>query len=211
MNQTSLATLPDTLNGFIFHTDKGVVSSALAHDLPGADLEGIGRILSQLYAMVSTESVKDIRLAFDTVAVTVRQTDEQAFAVIISDPGVSEGQVAALMDPYIPAFIKGCSRPVASGNTTKVPGPEAIEEQLHSGPVSTQLQALLARLFKSAGPLARVIFRDALRQWLGQGSASEERLEDLVRILMQEIRDPEKAEHYRAGLPQDLTGGKTLR
>ncbi len=203
MNQTSLTALPDTLNGFIYHADRGVVSSALARELPAADLESIGRILSQLYAMVSTEPVKDIRLAFDAVTVTVRQTDAQAFAVIISDPGVSEGQVAALMDPYIPAFIKGRA---VSGNTPKVPGPEYIEEQLHSGPVAAQLQALSTRLFKSAGPVAKVIFRDALRQWLGQGPARADRLEDLVRILMQEIRDPEKAENYRAGLPQDLTG-----
>jgi hypothetical protein len=208
MNQMTnpVTSLPDTLNGFIFNTDSGVVSSSLSHDLAARDLEGIGRILSRLYTMVRTEPVTDIRLVFDSVCVTVRQTAEDSFAVIVSDPSVSEGEVAARMDRHIPAFFRDRAGSPLPGGPPQAQDPE---EQLRSGPVAGQLQALSSLLFQWAGPVARVIFRDALRQWLGSGPPCAERLEDLVRILMQEIGDPEKALAYRAELPRDLTTWET--
>ena len=204
MNQT-FTSLPDGLNGFIFYGQRGVVSTSLPQDLPVADLKEVGRILSRFYTMIGTEPVKDIRLAFESVSVWVRQIDEDVFAVILNPADVSEEEMAERMDRHLPAFFKGRPRPGASANGSQALTPEYIEEQLHFGPVSAQLQALSTRLFQSAGPVARVIFRDALRQWLGGGPPRAERLEGLVGIVMREIRDPERAEAYRAGLPRDLT------
>ena len=71
-----------------------------------------------------------------------------------------------------------------------------IDEFIRSGPLAEALQGMQAALFKIVGPMAKVIFRDAVREWLRSQSASELDLSALGEVLIREIRDPDKGLQY---------------
>ena len=53
-----------------------------------------------------------------------------------------------------------------------------------------------AALFKITGPMARILFQDAVREWIKSWEQSESSLPALIEILTREINDPDKEQQY---------------
>ena len=71
-----------------------------------------------------------------------------------------------------------------------------MEELMTASPVAPRLQQMQAALYKTVGPLAKIIFRDAVKKWAESGNITSLRLPLLSRILAKEINDPEKEKAY---------------
>lgn len=102
---------------------------------------------------------------------------------------------ASLSGGAEPDGRKETDEPRDSGVTRSLSGKE-VEDLIRSGPVAEQLQEMQAALYQIVGPMAKVIFRDAVREWLPSQNALEFNLSALVEVLTREIRDPDKEQQY---------------
>ncbi|MBW1894313.1 MAG: hypothetical protein JRI91_11555, partial [Deltaproteobacteria bacterium] len=84
---------------------------------------------------------------------------------------------------------------VNSGNT----GLQA-ERLLNSSPMSKSLQAMRVSLAKVMGPVAKIIFIDALNNWMEIDQPSFASIPSLIDILGNEINDTAKFKDYRGGI-----------
>ncbi|WP_022665837.1 DUF4388 domain-containing protein [Desulfospira joergensenii] len=73
---------------------------------------------------------------------------------------------------------------------------DKIEEMLSRGPLSERLQEMQAALYKTAGPMAKILFRDAVREWIRVEDPSESSLPALIEIVVRGINDPDKKQIY---------------
>lgn len=67
---------------------------------------------------------------------------------------------------------------------------------LEEGPLAPQLQGMLDALFVVIGPMAQLVFDDALKHWVRSQSPSESGLAALATLVTQDIGDPEKEDDY---------------
>ena len=70
------------------------------------------------------------------------------------------------------------------------------EEIIKNSPVAPQLQKMQTALFELIGPMAKIIFKDAVRDWIQSHDPSGSSIPILIEILKKEINDPEKEQRY---------------
>ncbi len=71
------------------------------------------------------------------------------------------------------------------------------EELMESGPLADTLSEMQAALARVMGPMASIIFMKAQSQWVNGHIPSEATLNELVKILAKEIKDPERIKRFR--------------
>jgi len=72
----------------------------------------------------------------------------------------------------------------------------SAEEIINNSPVADQLQGMQTALFKIVGPMAKIIFKEAVQEWTQSEDPTESSIPMLLDILSNEINDPEKEQQY---------------
>ncbi len=70
------------------------------------------------------------------------------------------------------------------------------EQLMQSGPLSSTLSKMKEALIKVMGPIAEIVFNDALNVWIEGVQPSQESIPSLLDILDEEIDDPDKIAKY---------------
>lgn len=92
----------------------------------------------------------------------------------------------------------------AAHSTGKPPPlPPDMEHLMTTSPLAGRLGVMQAALFKAVGPLAKIIFRDAVRKWIQSGGGNRASLPLLSRILSEEINNPEKEQVFMNQMSAD--------
>ena len=76
------------------------------------------------------------------------------------------------------------------------------DDLLNAGPMAGSLQGMQTSLAKVIGPIAKVVFIEALEQWIDTDKPGFSTLSNLVKILRKEINDPEKFNAYQKRIMQ---------
>jgi CheY-like chemotaxis protein len=79
----------------------------------------------------------------------------------------------------------------------EIPELYTVEQLLESSPLSGILSKMKDALVKIMGPIAEIVFTDALDSWMTSGEPSTSSIPLLLDILDSEIGDPEKITKYR--------------
>jgi len=88
---------------------------------------------------------------------------------------------------------------------TPSPSPEQL---LVGGPLAAPLQTMQELLGKVLGPMAKIIFADALAEWLQKHKPAPGTLPQLAEILGREIGDPQRARAYKQLLVAHFKPGR---
>ncbi len=196
-----LKAIPGVVGGCIFDSRKGIIANNLPPIFKEAKLSNIGKLLSKMYASGKNNfsDITEISLYYEESVVIVREASANMFLIAICDPSVNLNLLSMSLNLIMDDFgsLSGIDmRPVESPE----PPAEKIftaDELLQSGPMANDLNGMKSALAKVMGPMAKIIFIEALEEWLKRDTPSYASLENLIAILDKEINDEDKAAYYR--------------
>ncbi|MFZ5572680.1 MAG: hypothetical protein ACOZF0_19960 [Thermodesulfobacteriota bacterium] len=203
-----LQAVPGVIGAFVFHTQNGILHKELPSVFKDAKLLKIGKSLVKIYAAgcMGTSELSEISIFYEESILVVRRKSSREFLVVLLDLSANLSLVSMslnlIMDEWaaIPEkepLQQPERKPVAVVQQSADNNGYTPEGMLQSGPLAESLQNMQLSLAKVVGPIAKVIFRDALNDWIKTGTPSIGTVADLIDILQKEINDPEKFREYR--------------
>ena len=193
-----LKAIPGVVGGCIFDSRKGIIANNLPPIFKEAKLSNIGKLLSKMYASGKNNfsDITEISLYYEESVVIVREASANMFLIAICDPSVNLNLLSMSLNLIMDDFSS------LSGISAESPEPLAekkftADEILQSGTMANDLNGMKSALAKVMGPRAKIIFIEALEEWLKRDTPSYASLENLIGILDKEISDADKAAYYR--------------
>ncbi len=184
-----LRKVPGVIGGFVFNAQKGIVANSLPPTFRNIRLLEIGMNLSTMYG-AATENIVDvyeISMAYENTDIIVRKVTEPIFLILICDPSIEFKYLNPTLKIAVDAIEKR-----AREDFREV----SVEEVLESGPMSYALNGMKTSLATVLGPFSKIIFMDAMNEWLNENQPSFTTLSKLIDILVREIKDPEKVRQF---------------
>ncbi|MCP4720573.1 MAG: hypothetical protein GY860_14045 [Desulfobacteraceae bacterium] len=200
-----IKSIPGIIGGFFFDSIQGIKTSSLPPVFKEENLNKIGTVLDKMY-MMSNQGLKDISdlcLYYEESTIIMRRIGKTSSFIILCDPSLNQNLLTMSMNMLADEFkIIGTKFENANENKEEIvevstPMENLSEEEvINNSPVSGQLQGMQTALLKILGPMATIIFKEAVRDWIKSEAPSETSIPILLEILANEINDPEKEEKY---------------
>ncbi len=202
---SEIKSIPGIIGGFFFDSIQGIKTSNLPSVFKEENLNKIGNVLDKMY-MMSNQGLKDISdlcLYYEESTIIMRRIGKTSSFITLSDPSLNQNLLTMSMNMLADEFkIIGAKFENANENKEEIvevstPMENLSEEEvINNSPVSGQLQGMQTALLKILGPMATIIFKEAVRDWIKSEAPSETSIPILFEILANEINDPEKEEKY---------------
>lgn len=171
-------------------------------NLPGIfrpeKLAAIGKQFTKLFTagQMSFSDLTELMLNYDESVVVARTMQNNDLIFVICDPSFNHNLLSMsfnllqeeLYGDLLAAEDKGSVGGALESSKVKK---SALKD------LTLLFESLREHLAKIVGPMAGIIFDEAVDEWQKQGTADESRLKNLFDLLNQEIADPEKIEHYQ--------------
>lgn len=204
-----IKSIPGIVGGFFFDATQGVQFSNLPPIFKDENLDKIGKVLDKMYGMSQSglTNISDLFLYYDESTIIIRKIGKTSYLVVISAPQLNQNLLIMNMNMNEDA-LKAMGLKFDEANEKNImlsPAVEAVEppvetvsaeDIINNSFVSDQLQDMETALFKIVGPMAKIIFREAVQEWIQSQNPSESSIPMLLDILSKEINDPEKEQQY---------------
>jgi hypothetical protein len=205
-----LASTPGVIGAFIYHGDKGMKKKSMPAVFKD---ENLNRIATSLIKMLSASEkglsdIRELSMYYEESIVLIREPVDNHFIVVFCDTVSGKNhskkpvsQVRQYLEDAVNRRKKTKSRPLAA--IPKIKPNDKDREALalmNSSPMSKSLQGMEASLSKVMGPVAKVVFINALHNWIETDQPSFDSMPVLVDMLGHEINDNEKFKDYRGGI-----------
>ncbi len=215
---SEIKSIPGIIGGFFFDSIQGVKASNLSPIFKEDNLNKIGKVLYKMYTMSESglKDISDLFLCYEESTIIIRRIGNTSSLVIICDPSFNQNLLTMSMN-MLAEELKEISLKFDQANENKEQISAGVgsriekiseEEIINNSPVSDQLQRMQTALFKILGPMAKIIFKEAVRDWSQMQDPSETSIPALLEILIKEINDPEKAKKYLEMVPQNKKGDR---
>lgn len=199
-----IKSIPGITGGFIFGPTHGIVANNLPSVFKEQNLDKIGNSLDKMYSSSKSNftDVTELSLYYEESTLIVRPVGKTSLLVIICDPSINHNLLTMILNMVADKIEKiGTELDQADNKNEQeqLPAPSekiSPEEFINDGPLSKQLQGMQKALFKIVGPMAKIIFKDAVSIWIESNSPTSSSFPRLFDILREEINDVEKEERY---------------
>ncbi|PNU20699.1 hypothetical protein C2E25_05620 [Geothermobacter hydrogeniphilus] len=204
-----LKAIPGVVGAAIYQAQQGV----LANNLPGLfkpeKLAGMGKLLNKIFSAgrLSFNDLAETSLCYEEATLITREISEGRYIMVICDPAANMNLLSmslkmALEDLRQPRSAapaqSAVTPPPTAGQVVDRQSPEVKPEELMAkGPLSTPMKGMLQQLANVIGPMAEILFQDALIEWSKTFQVSITNLPHLVDLVCRDIGDNQKAKQYR--------------
>ncbi len=213
-----IKSIPGVTGGYFFDSITGVKTSDVPPIFKTGNLAKIASVLDKMYAMSNTglKNISDICLYYEESTIIMRRLGKTSSLIILCDPSFNQhlltmsiNMLAGDLDRIGIAlekaetqtktnadnFVHGLAIP-DSAEFAESHENVSEDELINNSPISEQLQGMQSALFEIIGPMAELIFKDAVRDWIKSVEPSETSFHVLARLLTNEINDPENENKY---------------
>ncbi|MDM8536385.1 hypothetical protein QUF70_06495 [Desulfobacterales bacterium HSG17] len=212
-----IKSIPGMIGGFIFNSQKGIRASNLPMIFKEDRLQKIAGMLIKMYSNGRTNfsDILEISIYYDESVLIIRDIGDSTYLIILCDPSINEnlltmslnlvmGDLKKQKEPHEKISISESGKNKNIGPKNEING----ENLLNEGPMSEKLKGMQTALAKIVGPMAKIIFIDALDEWVKIEQPGFSSINTLVKILGREIGDPEKTIYYRNLIEPYMADGK---
>lgn len=184
----TLKKLPGVLGVCVYDADLKVMINRMPPFLSEEVLLGLGVQLDEVMSLAREKlaDASEMTLHYDDVSLFVHTFADQSI-LVFGEPSMNGRMVSYSLNMLSKPKI------IEDKGSDKVSQPEVTPNQ----PVdfSGEIPGLKQRLAKIIGPMAEIIFDDALDVWQRAGEGS---FDSLMQVLRKEVDDAEKYERYLA-------------
>jgi hypothetical protein len=199
-----IKTIPGIIGGFVFGVTCGIQMNNLPPVFKDANLNKIGKVLDKIYrsSKAGSPDITELSLYYEESTIIVRPLGKTAYLIIMSEPSLNQNLITMSMNMVADEIIQmGETLDRAAENKDSNAQTQPVkeistEEIINNSPLSEQLCGMQTALLKIVGPMAKIIFKDAINAWIGSNNPSESALPLLVEILLNEINNSEREEKY---------------
>lgn len=201
-----LKSIPGVLGAFGYRAREGILCNNLPRLFKAERLAEAARSLSRITAAGrrGLPELSEVLIRFDESLLLCRPLEAGLYLIVVCDPGVNQNLLALSLNLALEDFQpSAASPPVAAAVAAPTPAADpALLRQ--SGPLASALQEMARLLAKVMGPMAGMVFDEALAAWAAQETPSKAGLPRLTEALCGELDDPEKSARYRQLVDEQL-------
>ncbi len=198
-----LQSVPGVFGACLYHSQEGVLQANLPAVYTSQKLGEIGKILTRIHAagQMNFSDLTDLSICYDESTLLARRLSETIFLFVVLDPDCNQNLVTMSLN-IIQQELRGIDlvselnmpASTASAATAMAPPAALGAAAADVDPILTEMKNLLPKVL---GPMAALIFDEAVDTWKEQGGGSKNTIPALIQLLNQEIGDEEKVQVYR--------------
>ncbi|MCK4503845.1 MAG: hypothetical protein KAU22_12490 [Desulfuromonadales bacterium] len=195
-----LKAIPGVVGASIVAADEGLKATNLPAFFKPERLLVVGNHLLKLYAagQMSFSDLTDITLNFDESVVVARALDKSIILFVICEPTFNNNllnmSLNLLQDEFKSSNFATTS--TAAVAPTPAPTPTPTPQAGKDEGLEDLFAQLESGLGKILGPMAEFIFAEVIEKWTAEGAANYSRIDELIKLINQEIIDVNKIEKY---------------
>lgn len=194
---------------YIYHPGSGVIIKNVPAVFKNTILTKIGRMLMKIYSAgnMGFSDLMEASLFYKEFIVVIREIKNKHYIVVLFDPDAKINTLIMGLNLVMDELMEtveniAMQAPARKDADHTVPlkmenSPLLPDDLLNAGPMAGSLQGMEKALIKVMGPIAKIIFADALTKWADQDEPDYSTMPNLVRILGKEIDDQEKFNVYQ--------------
>ena len=206
-----LVATPGVIGAFIYHGESGVQEKSMPAVFRDDNLKRIATLLIKMFSAGNKgfSDISEVSLYYEESIVFIREPVDKHYLIVFCDTASGKDQlkrpitrVRNDLEQALTNRKKTRPKPtMAAFPKVNLDGPGLQAEVLmNSSPMSTSLKGMQASLAKVMGPVAKIIFTDALHNWIETDQPSFDSMPVLVDMLAHEINDNAKFKDYQGGI-----------
>lgn len=205
-----LKAIPGVVGAAIFQFPQGILANNLPSIFKPEKLAGIGKLLNKIFSAgrLSFNDLSETSLCYEEATLITREVTEGRYIIVICDPAANMNLLSMSLKMAMEELRLTQARPVAqpqpreagAGASQETAQPTLTtdpEQLLASGPLAAPLKGLEQQLANVIGPMAEILFQEALSEWSQTFQQSMTTLPHLVDLICRDIGDIQKAKQYR--------------
>lgn len=205
-----LKAVPGVVGAGIYSVSDGLLVSNLPGIFKPDRLAVVGKHLGKLYSAGrhSFADLADVTLNYDESVIVVRELDKYNLVFAFCDPSYNHNLLSMSLNLMQEEYQAGNFKTevaVVVPAEKESPAEQSAAPRLE-GPLASLFEVLRERLSKVLGPMANIIFDEAVESWQQAGVADFSRIEELIGLLNKEIADEDKVDKYRSLIEPELQG-----
>jgi hypothetical protein len=197
----NLRTIPGVTGACIHHSANGVRFNNLPEQFKPQQLNEIGGQLIKICSAgrLSFPDLGEFVIAYAEALLLCHPLSAHDCLIVVCEPTINLSLLTlslnlALAD--LPPDALTTSSPAAITPPSAMPT-APVENLRESGPLAKPLQGMASQLAKILGPMAFIVFDEAVAAWQVSQTPTPAGLSKLLDTLCREIGDAEKAKQYR--------------
>lgn len=201
-------------------------------DLPKIFLNKIGEI-GEIFDRVIKVSLatnmhaSTIEFKYDEAMIFLRPIDQDSCLITFCEPSVNKkmlnmttGMLGNELKQSVELIRKGrdakpaatAARPEPAPMTAPPPPPPPppsaktidVNKIIHAGPMAKIFQEIQDALALAIGPISEMVMKDSVETWARDGECNQERLPELVELLLREIDDVSLEAEFKVAIKRHL-------
>jgi hypothetical protein len=207
-------TIPGVIGGFFYHRNRGVLAVELPAVFKPDKLEKMARMLLKIFSsgQKNLNGVAEVSICYDESILVARAVDDAIYLILLCETRINLELLGMSLNlsledardkvaQQIQAMHLPVETPIIPVSIPADP-PAVIDNRkdlsaINSSPLEEVLQGMQACLAKVIGPIAQIIFQDAMRQWKQHTSTNPNDLPVLMNMLLSEIDEPDHKRKYQ--------------
>jgi hypothetical protein len=204
----------------------------LNSDLPKiflAKITEIGEIFDRVIkvSLATNMHANTIEFKYDEALIFLRPIDQDSCLITFCETDVNKkmlnmttGMLGNELKQTVEQIRKGAGpkpveptpsrpepAPVAVQPPAPAPSPKSIDVNkiIHAGPMAKIFQDFQDALAMAIGPISEMVMRDSIEEWAREGECSQERLPELVDMLIREIDDVSLEAEFKLAIKHHLS------
>lgn len=208
-------TTKGVLGACVLDPEYGVFKSHMPPQFGKDRLQKIGRNLAGLADLARSDfsDPKDISFFFEKAALRIQDFNEGYHFIALFSPEMDRDVLDKAAGTFIHEFDQAITSPRTislvkptgggQGRKTREQSGDALSPEglMGSETLAGPLDKMQSALFKVVGPIAKMIFHNALEQWVSRDTPCMESLPLLTDIVSEEIGDAGLAKGFKEKLP----------
>lgn len=202
-----IASLPEVDGGFLYDTTRGIYSNQTSGTLDDSSLLQVSTKLSKIVSMLAVHfhDTGGIRVTFKDLILYGLMFEENNWLFLLHHPSLSPGMVKMTVQMALNIQVEEEPQPPPASEVEK----ESLLDVLMNddSELKEPLIAIQNELATHIGPVAELVFIDAIDEWSAFSPPSLQTLPELLDILDKEIDEEEACILFRENL-KPILGAK---
>jgi len=195
-----IESLPDIHGAFIYNNQQGVLDSQDRIATNTLQKQNIGKAFSKVFFMMAVHynDISNIRFNYKKMTLLGGKFGENDYLIVLCGADISSGITRITVQMAL-NNLKENDETLTEAQPTISEQPAISPEQLlqADSPLAQPLNDIRHALADQIGPVADILFDDALATWAKEVTPTHDTLNKLVQILVEEIGDSSEGEEFR--------------
>ncbi|WP_419658568.1 uncharacterized protein Dvar_73990 [Desulfosarcina variabilis str. Montpellier] len=209
-------TIPGVIGGFFYHRDRGVLAVELPTVFKPDKLEQMARMLLKIFSsgLTNLNGVAEVSICYEETILVARALDENSYLILLCETNVNlellgmslnlslEETLGRVNQQILVDDSPAESPPPVNSLSIMNEQPTLIDNQedlsaVNSAPLDEVLQGMQNCLAKVIGPIAKIVFQDAVHQWKQYASTDASDFPMLMNMVLSHIDDPDHKRKFQ--------------